>query len=298
MQSPIAYGFSFEPKMDSQRNYNSCTTKQSDQFVVVSKNSFLHITPRQGDEKRSSSMSCPGLPASSDGSTIVWGSEMEAYFRATQCSSGCHTPDSGAHFLPQDERCTRESIGSSKSIHRVLSLEDIQRESAKLNWCEYELDNFTTKGGAAKRGPAHSAGSINHSIGECVPCAFYYSEKTCVSGVECKFCHLCPVGEFKRQKKGKNSASAKEKRNQEANVATKGSSIRGSPKNKAGFKNDSEAANPFTGGNFCLMSALGFGGRDSLKREASTRASTGGKVSKNAERMRNRRREQNQIKQC
>lgn len=44
-------------------------------------------------------------------------------------------------------------------------------------------------------------GSRGHSLHMCKPCAFIL--KGCQSGVECKFCHLCEVGEKKRRKKEK-----------------------------------------------------------------------------------------------
>lgn len=46
-----------------------------------------------------------------------------------------------------------------------------------------------------------TVGSRGHSLRMCKPCAFI--TKGCQSGVECKFCHLCEVGEKKRRKKEK-----------------------------------------------------------------------------------------------
>lgn len=44
-------------------------------------------------------------------------------------------------------------------------------------------------------------GSRGHSLRMCKPCAFVM--KGCQSGQNCKFCHLCEVGEKKRRKKEK-----------------------------------------------------------------------------------------------
>lgn len=44
-------------------------------------------------------------------------------------------------------------------------------------------------------------GSRGHSARMCKPCAFVL--KGCQSGMDCKFCHLCEVGEKKRRKKEK-----------------------------------------------------------------------------------------------
>jgi len=44
-------------------------------------------------------------------------------------------------------------------------------------------------------------GSAGHHVGNCKPCAFL--EKGCASGINCQFCHMCPVDEKKRRKKEK-----------------------------------------------------------------------------------------------
>lgn len=50
-------------------------------------------------------------------------------------------------------------------------------------------------------GQLPSIGSMGHHAGECRPCAF--TAKGCATGRDCRFCHLCDVGEHKRQKKEK-----------------------------------------------------------------------------------------------
>jgi len=47
-------------------------------------------------------------------------------------------------------------------------------------------------------------GSRSHTLNLCKPCAFVL--KGCQSGADCRFCHLCEVGEKKRRKKEKVSA--------------------------------------------------------------------------------------------
>lgn len=49
-----------------------------------------------------------------------------------------------------------------------------------------------------------SAGSMGHHLGQCKPCAF--TAKGCITGKECRFCHLCDTGEHKRRKKEKLAA--------------------------------------------------------------------------------------------
>ncbi|CAJ1340810.1 unnamed protein product [Effrenium voratum] len=46
-------------------------------------------------------------------------------------------------------------------------------------------------------------GSIAHQMGNCKPCAFFYT-KGCQGGENCSFCHLCPPGEKDRRKKEKH----------------------------------------------------------------------------------------------
>jgi len=60
---------------------------------------------------------------------------------------------------------------------------------------------------AAQRSPMPmqglpSLGSAGHQVGACKPCAFF-NTKGCENGLECKFCHLCEVGEKKKRRKEK-----------------------------------------------------------------------------------------------
>jgi len=45
-------------------------------------------------------------------------------------------------------------------------------------------------------------GPASHILGNCRPCAFYYT-KGCGNGTQCSFCHICPPGEKKRRQKDK-----------------------------------------------------------------------------------------------
>jgi len=46
-----------------------------------------------------------------------------------------------------------------------------------------------------------TVGSSRHHLGLCSPCAHAFSKHGCLSGVSCKFCHLCEPGELKRKQK-------------------------------------------------------------------------------------------------
>lgn len=82
------------------------------------------------------------------------------------------------------------------------------------------MDNFVTQQHAprvlmlseALPGPAAfgsydlpTVGSAGHHNGTCKPCAFLYT-KGCENGVDCPFCHLCPVDEKRRRQKDKHAA--------------------------------------------------------------------------------------------
>mmetsp|Transcript_102029 Transcript_102029/g.160955 ORF Transcript_102029/g.160955 Transcript_102029/m.160955 type:complete len:221 (+) Transcript_102029:76-738(+) len=61
-------------------------------------------------------------------------------------------------------------------------------------------DSAFEKANAADQ--ALSKGSELHELGRCRPCVFFHT-KGCKSGVDCRFCHICPCGEKMRRKKEK-----------------------------------------------------------------------------------------------
>jgi len=48
-----------------------------------------------------------------------------------------------------------------------------------------------------------NVGSAGHNAGRCKPCAFIHTDKGCMQGVECRFCHRCEPGEKKRRRREK-----------------------------------------------------------------------------------------------
>jgi len=50
-----------------------------------------------------------------------------------------------------------------------------------------------------------TVGSEGHHMGNCKPCAFFYT-KGCGNGTQCSFCHLCPPEEKRRRQKDKQEA--------------------------------------------------------------------------------------------
>lgn len=55
-----------------------------------------------------------------------------------------------------------------------------------------------------------TVGSAMHYCGKCKPCA-HAEKNNCTSGINCSFCHLCPVGELKRRQKAKKASYAQTK---------------------------------------------------------------------------------------
>jgi len=60
-----------------------------------------------------------------------------------------------------------------------------------------------------------SAGSENHNLGTCKPCAFFHT-KGCGNGSQCEFCHLCAPGEKKRRMKGRRALGRNDQQGQQA----------------------------------------------------------------------------------
>lgn len=48
---------------------------------------------------------------------------------------------------------------------------------------------------------APSVGSLNHNLGECRPCAFFWKPGSCTNGVDCRHCHLCDPSAKRRRLK-------------------------------------------------------------------------------------------------
>jgi len=48
-----------------------------------------------------------------------------------------------------------------------------------------------------------SIGSAGHGSESCKPCAFFWKESGCQSGISCQFCHVCDPSEKKRRRKAK-----------------------------------------------------------------------------------------------
>eukprot|EP00929_Paragymnodinium_shiwhaense_P025978 TRINITY_DN1555_c0_g2_i4.p1 TRINITY_DN1555_c0_g2~~TRINITY_DN1555_c0_g2_i4.p1 ORF type:complete len:219 (-),score=41.63 TRINITY_DN1555_c0_g2_i4:581-1237(-) len=61
-----------------------------------------------------------------------------------------------------------------------------------------------------------SVGSMEHHLGNCKPCAWFYKRQGCQNGVECRHCHACPKGEIRRRKKDRLNKSKAEQKEAES----------------------------------------------------------------------------------
>jgi len=59
-----------------------------------------------------------------------------------------------------------------------------------------------------------SVGSVEHTSGNCRPCAWFWKRQGCRNSAECRHCHLCPESELKRRKKEKVQALRHQERAQ------------------------------------------------------------------------------------
>eukprot|EP00929_Paragymnodinium_shiwhaense_P053589 TRINITY_DN26838_c0_g1_i2.p1 TRINITY_DN26838_c0_g1~~TRINITY_DN26838_c0_g1_i2.p1 ORF type:complete len:283 (-),score=69.15 TRINITY_DN26838_c0_g1_i2:455-1303(-) len=59
----------------------------------------------------------------------------------------------------------------------------------------------TTAAGDSVRWLSPSVGSLEHHLGKCKPCAWFYKPVGCENGADCRHCHACPKGEIRRRKR-------------------------------------------------------------------------------------------------
>lgn len=112
--------------------------------------------------------------------------------------TGCTTPP--GLCIP---RATPPATPPPRAPPRVLKLEDaIQTPQAPLNPPRLMASTAEAMSTTPMLGSSGvpTRGSAEHALGRCKPCAFVFKEG-CQSGVDCMFCHLCPLGEKKRRKK-------------------------------------------------------------------------------------------------
>lgn len=201
ISSRTNYGKRLSPKSSLTNNANCL----NDELNITTKNSFLHVNvPMRPSielclRSVSRSNSCPDLSSYFNEMSSSWAVESSVHCDSTDIRQSF----SSARLTIQQDLSGLEVASHSVTIEtestEYENLQDSDPTKVMLDWCDCEQDDFAKK----KKVPAMSVGSKNHHLGECEPCAFYYSEKECTNGSNCKFCHMCPPGEFKRQKKTK-----------------------------------------------------------------------------------------------
>jgi len=63
--------------------------------------------------------------------------------------------------------------------------------------------------GVRARLPEASVGSVNHYMGGCKPCAWFWRPQGCSNGQDCRHCHLCPQGELRARRKSKEASACR-----------------------------------------------------------------------------------------
>jgi len=155
---------------------------------------------------------------------------MGAHWESSSCDSGFETDDADSPFTlhpasvqlaginafaavsdefkisesdvetiePSDGEETFEASRRSS----MTSMESISRRSSMVSTsygvvsCDVQLPRLW-------RDPRPSAGSVQHGLGECKPCAWFWKPHGCKWSGECTYCHMCPPGELRTRKKAK-----------------------------------------------------------------------------------------------
>jgi hypothetical protein len=130
----------------------------------------------------------------------------------TEVKSACSTADTADRLPDSPELEQARPRSMQMSQHFVVTPEFGQNEldkevknMANRPW-NSRLGNrvAAAKNSDALQGFLPSMGSAGHRLGRCKPCAFA-GTKGCTSGTDCRFCHLCEVGEKKRRQKEKRA---------------------------------------------------------------------------------------------
>jgi hypothetical protein len=119
-----------------------------------------------------------------------------------------HASSSSSHLWPQPSIQPRAScpgalptlLGTAGSFAALGAWSTGCNSSGKQDKSWRAADMLEHSTGPSAR---TSAGSVQHSLGKCRPCAFFHRPDGCTAGSICSFCHTCEPGEKKRRQKQK-----------------------------------------------------------------------------------------------
>mmetsp|Transcript_17192 Transcript_17192/g.46564 ORF Transcript_17192/g.46564 Transcript_17192/m.46564 type:complete len:148 (-) Transcript_17192:169-612(-) len=77
----------------------------------------------------------------------------------------------------------------------------------------YSLES--SPGGSIEVCSSASTGVSDHTLGLCVPCAFFHKPAGCLRGVECPYCHLCGPDSRRLYKKERRQRKGMERKIQQ-----------------------------------------------------------------------------------
>jgi len=130
----------------------------------------------------------------------------------TEVKSECSTVDTADRLpgSPELEQACPRIMQGSKTLMVTSALGQSELDKELKNTANRPWHSRAGNRGAdaatsdIQKGTLPSIGSAGHRLGRCKPCAFI-GTKGCNSGTDCRFCHLCEVGEKKRRQKEKRA---------------------------------------------------------------------------------------------
>merc|ERR1719410_1782893 len=142
--------------------------------------------------KKARARSCP--PSLLDPCSLIRVSpEVVETFEEKSTIASCRSPS-----LSPKSSVSTEFGGLSLGNESEFSLDSQSMQSDPVNWADEPVGSVVVDS-------VPSVGSVDHWIGTCKPCAYFYT-RGCMAGQSCTFCHLCDAEERKRRRKQKIAA--------------------------------------------------------------------------------------------
>jgi len=218
----ISFGNALQGSLEGMNYFYQPTILASTQAnfhppATVSDTEPMYVHLPQFWDAGSRSSACPPQAVSADEASEFVAAKDSGMLAAssgvdTEVKSDCSTTDTADRSpgSPELEQALPRSM--QRSQHLAVMPEFGQNEFDKelknmpsRSWHSRGGNRATeAKNSDAQQGILPSIGSAGHRLGRCKPCAFA-GTKGCNSGTECRFCHLCDVGEKKRRQKEKRA---------------------------------------------------------------------------------------------
>lgn len=150
--------------------------------------------------------------------------ELAAAHHQGTCNPCAHNWKAGGCFKGADcnycHSCLEKDFLQKRRLHRKNKLSRSTLQPGAVGQADAEkpvaLSSNSSNRRGAGPGPSEpntqttgrlpSAGSANHALGLCRPCAHSWKPGSCSKGADCAFCHLCGQAEFVMYRKQRKSA--------------------------------------------------------------------------------------------